>query len=308
MSAVIQTKKLTKKYGDFHAVKDVSLSINPGEIYGFIGLNGAGKTTTFRMLLGLIKPTRGTCSIHGYSITPKNHHIWSHVGHMIETPHAYRELTVEENLHMFRKLRKISQPNVVTNMIDRLHLTRYAKTKAGNLSLGNIQRLGIAKALIHSPDVLILDEPGNGLDPAGILELRQLLQELAYNDGVTILLSSHLLGEVAKIATTLGIIHDGSLVQEISAQKLRTLLNERLLIQTLDNQAAIARLLNEGYSAKMNRKEQIEISSKHALQHPEKISRLLAFAGFPPRHMAVEVEDLEEYFLRVIQQKGASTK
>src|SRR5690625_2587688 len=245
MQEVIQTNQLSKSYKDFQAVKNISLSISKGEIYGFIGLNGAGKTTTIRMLLGLIKPTHGTSYINGEKVTSTNYQIWEHVGHIVETPHSYPELTVKENLEIFRQLRMVLDPHAVSTVMDQLHLTRYAQTKAGNLSLGNVQRLGIAKTLLHSPDILILDEPVNGLDPAGILEIRQLLQNLAFNEGVTILISSHLLSEISKISTKIGVIDEGELIQEIESNKLNELLNHRLTIDTRHNKAAISNFLNK---------------------------------------------------------------
>src|SRR5690625_3173217 len=178
MPQVIQTNQLSKDYHGFQAVDGVSLRVNKGEIYGFIGLNGAGKTTTIRMLLGLIRQTHGTCYINQRPVSLKNHHIWRKVGYMVETPHAYPELTVEENLEIYRRLRLISNKHAIPEVMKQLNLTRYARTKAGNLSLGNAQRLGIAKAILHKPDILILDEPANGLDPAGIVEIRDLSQVL----------------------------------------------------------------------------------------------------------------------------------
>jgi len=172
LRTVIQTNRISKNYKDFQAVKEVSFSICKGEIYGFIGLNGAGKTTIIRMMLGMIKPTQGTCYIKGEKVTSTNHRIWKSVGHIVETPQAYPELTVQENLEIFKRIRLNSDPDIVLKVMEQLHLTRYAQTKAGNLSLGNSQRLGIAKALLHSPEILILDEPMNGLDPSGIVEIR----------------------------------------------------------------------------------------------------------------------------------------
>src|SRR5690625_812506 len=235
MYPVIQTKQLSKSYKGFQAVKNITLNIHKGEIYGFIGLNGAGKTTTIRMLLGLIKPTHGTSYINGKKITSTNYQIWDHVGHIVETPHSYPELTVKENLEIFQQLRMVLEPHAVPKVMDQLHLSRYAQTKAGNLSLGNAQRLGIAKALLHSPEILILDEPMNGLDPAGIMEIRELLQDLAFSKGVTILISSHLLSEITKIATKVGIIHEGQMIQEIKSNTLNQLLHKHLAIDTRNN-------------------------------------------------------------------------
>ncbi|GIO26575.1 ABC transporter ATP-binding protein [Ornithinibacillus bavariensis] len=308
MLQVIQTNKLTKIYKGFDAVKNVSLSINKGEIYGFIGLNGAGKTTTIRMLLGMIRPTQGTSYINGKKVNHKNYNIWEKVGYMVETPYSYPELTVEENLEVYRRLRMVSSPDAVLNVMNLLNLTQYARKKAKDLSLGNAQRLGIAKSILHKPEILILDEPVNGLDPAGIVEIRELLQDLAFNQGVTILISSHLLSEVAKVATKIGIIHEGQLLQEIESIQLNKLLNQRLIIDSFDNKSAASKLSSAGYPSWINKDGLIETYNKKAIEHPEEISRLLVYQSFPPTKLIVEEEDLESYFLRIIREKGEMLK
>lgn len=304
MHTIIQTKHISKSYKGHQAVKDISLSISQGEIYGFIGLNGAGKTTIIRMLLGMIRPTRGASYINGKKVSLTNYDIWKEVGYVVETPNSYPELTVEENLKIYGRLRLISNPQAISKVMSQLNLTQYARKKAKVLSLGNAQRLGIAKALLHKPEILILDEPVNGLDPAGIVEIRELLQDLAFNKGVTILISSHLLSEVAKIATKIGIIHEGQLIQEIEAIKLNKLLNQRLIIGCIDNKSAASKLSAGGYSAVLNKNGLIESYNKKAIDHPEKISRFLVYEGFPPTRLTVEEEDLESYFLRIIETKG----
>lgn len=306
MNLAIETFQLSKRYDDFYAVKDVSLRVNKGEIYGFIGLNGAGKTTTIRMLLDMIKPTQGFCYIKGEKVSATNYHLWQYVGYMVETPHAYPELTVKENLELYRKLRLIKNPDAVTEVMKQLRLTRYAHTKANNLSLGNLQRLGIAKALLHAPEILILDEPVNGLDPAGIVEIRELLQELAFNQGVTILISSHLLSEIAKVASKIGIIHEGQLIQEIKADKFKQILRQRLIIDSRDQKASLSILSTAGYTPKINKNGLIEIFNEQAVLHPDKISHLLVCEGVPPTRLTVEEENLESYFLRIIDEKGAN--
>ena len=304
MHPIIETVNLSKSYKQFQAVKEVSLQIYKGEIYGFIGLNGAGKTTTIRMLLGMIQPTRGTCFMNGEKISKSNYHIWKKVGHIVETPHAYPELTVEENLTIYRRLRLVTDVEAVPTIMQQLNLTKYAHIKVRNLSLGNAQRLGIAKALLHKPDILILDEPVNGLDPEGIAEIRELLHNLSVNNGVTILISSHLLSEMAKIATKIGIIHEGKLIQEVESIHLNKLLNERLIIGTRNNVLAKNKLTLEGYDSRLNENGYIEIHDKKAIQDPGKISSLLVYNGFPPTSLTVKEEDLESYFLRIIREKG----
>src|SRR5512142_57826 len=179
MKWVIETENLGKHYGDVTAVDQLSLRVAEGEIYAFLGLNGAGKTTTIRMLLGMIRPTTGTARVLGTRVTPGSREPWAGVGYLVETPHAYPELTLRENLEAARRLHPGVPPAAVGRWIERLGLAEYADRRAGTLSLGNAQRLGLAKALLHEPRLLLLDEPANGLDPAGIVEIRGLLLELA---------------------------------------------------------------------------------------------------------------------------------
>ena len=185
MDDIIKTVKLSKHYGDLMAVSDMSLNVRKGEIYGFLGLNGAGKTTTIRMLLGMIRPTSGSSFIYGKKVFADNHELWKNIGSLVEIPYSYPNLTVYENLDIILRLRFISDKSSIDKIIAKLKLGAYKEIKAKNLSLGNAQRLGLAKALIHNPEILILDEPTNGLDPAGIFEIRELLKDMAANHGIT---------------------------------------------------------------------------------------------------------------------------
>ena len=300
MDSIIETENLTKHFGDVHAVKSVSLKVGKGEIYGFLGPNGAGKSTTIRMLLGMINPTAGSAFLMGKKVTTTSCGLWERVGYLVETPYSYPELTVWENLEIVRRLRRIPDKKSVDIVIDKLRLTPYRNRKAGYLSSGNAQRLGLAKALIHQPDILILDEPANELDPAGIVEMRELFKNLASTRGVTIFISSHILGEISKFATQIGIIHEGRLVQEVNADQLERLLHKRLVINTHDKEAAQTRLTDEGYSVNVSREGFLEIMDKEAINHPENVARFLVHAGVPLTMLKVEEENLESFFLRVI--------
>ena len=302
-SLAIEASGLTKCFGDVLAVNDLSLNIRRGEIYGFLGLNGAGKTTTIRMLLGMIRPSAGAVSLFGTKVKPLQGTIWQRVGYMVETPHAYPDLTVRENLEIFRRLRQLKDAGSVENIIVRMGLKQYVDRRAGILSLGNAQRLGLAKALIHHPDLLLLDEPANGLDPAGIVEVRNLLLGLAQNDGVTVFISSHILSEVAKLATRIGVVHQGQLVNELTAEELAEAEQQRLVADVHDIGAAQAVLAKVGILAQLEGKNSLVITDKSAMQHPEKLATLLVEAGCPPSRLVIEQKDLESYFPEMVGMK-----
>ncbi len=304
MYEILLTENLKKHYGKVYAVEDVSLDIKKGEIYGFIGLNGAGKTTTIRLLLGMVRPTAGTAYIFGEKVDAGKTEIWRRVGYVVEIPYSYPDLTVKENLEIIRRLRQITDSGSVDKIIERLQLTEYRNRKAKELSHGNAQRLGLAKALLHRPEVLILDEPSNGLDPAGIVEIRELLRDLAFNHGVTIFISSHILGEISKFANRIGIIHEGRLIQEVDTNQLDQLRRKRLLLNALNKEAVRLALINNGYSVNVTEDGILEIKNDKAINHPEAIATMLVQTGLPPTLLRVEEEDLESYFLRTIEMNG----
>jgi ABC-2 type transport system ATP-binding protein len=301
METVIRTERLTKRFKDVLAASEISLNVSKGEIYGFLGLNGAGKTTTIRMLLGMITPDKGEAFISEQRVYAGNTELWKKTGYLIEMPFSYSNLTVKENLEIIRKLRFLKDKNCVASVMDKLRLSEYANRKAGNLSLGNAQRLGIAKALIHNPDILILDEPANGLDPAGICEIREMLRDLSGNQGVTIFISSHILGEISRLATRIGIIHRGVLIQELKTQQLEQLCQKRLKVNTSDNDHALSVLKKNCIAAQKNSDEVIEILNDEYINHPESVSTMLVNNHVPPSMLNVVEEDLESYFLRTIK-------
>ena len=300
MSSAISTTHLGKRYGDKIAVQQLSLQVREGEIYAFLGLNGAGKTTTIRMLLGMIQPSEGSASIFGTRVQTDVHALWSQVGYLVETPTAYPELTVRENLEVARRLHHVPDPHTVTRIIERLKLGEYADRRARTLSLGNAQRLGLAKALLHAPRLLILDEPANALDPAGVVEVRELLRELASQQGVTIFMSSHILGEVAKLATRIGIIHQGKLLEELDAAELERRCRQWLVVDARDRPAARAALIAGGYAVEPSPNGEFELIDERATTHPDDVARLLVQAGTPPTRLSVEQDDLETHFLKLV--------
>ncbi len=300
MNTAIETNNLVKRYGDVTAVDQLSLRVARREIYAFLGLNGAGKTTTIRLLLGMVKPTSGEARVLGTRIRFGDSKPWDSVGYLVETADAYPELSVRENLEAMRRLRPGTEPKAVDRVIERLGLAAYADRRAGTLSLGNAQRLGVAKALLHGPELLMLDEPGLGLDPAGIVEIRNLLIELAREQGVTVFMSSHILGEVSRLANRIGIIHEGRLLQELDIDELECNRRRQLVLRTRDCQAARSVLLGAGFSADITADGTIEVRDNAAIERPDDIATRLVHAGQAPTMLNVEEEDLEHYFLRLV--------
>jgi ABC-2 type transport system ATP-binding protein len=308
MNTAIETNNLVKRYSDVTAVDGLSLRVAKGEIYAFLGLNGAGKTTTIRLLLGMVRPTSGEARVLGTRIRVGDKKPWDSVGYLVETPDAYPELTVRENLEAMRRLRPGTEPQAVERVIERLGLSAYADRRAGTLSHGNAQRLGLAKALLHNPELLILDEPALGLDPAGIVEIRHLLSELARDQGVTVFMSSHILGEVSRLAKRIGIIHQGRLLQELDVDELERNRRRRLLVRSRNCEAARAVLTGAGFSADITSDGTIEVKDTAAIERPDDVATRLVNAGHAPTMLNVEEEDLEHYFLRLVGMDEGNAK
>jgi ABC-2 type transport system ATP-binding protein len=302
MNFAIETNSLSKSYGPVKAVDSVSLRVKPGEIYGFLGLNGAGKTTTIRLLLGMIRPETGSAKVLGQAVGPYGRGPWRQVGHLVETPSAYPDLTVRENLEIARRLQGVSNKAATSGVIERLGLAAYADRKAGHLSLGNFQRLGLARALLHEPQLLLLDEPANGLDPAGVVEIRELLRSLARDKGVTVFMSSHILTEVDRLATRIGIIHNGRLIEELDAAQMEAMRAQHLEVRARDLAAAQKVLNRAGFAVEV-KSDTLLLNEPRAIQSPDTVASLLVEAGTPPTRLAVEQEDLEGYFLRLTGEK-----
>ncbi len=308
MNIAVETEHLVKRYGDVTAVDGVSLRVAQGEIYAFLGLNGAGKTTTIRLLLGMVKPTSGEARVLGTKIRVGDKKPWESVGYLVETADAYPELTVRENLEVMRRLRPGTEPQAVDHVIERLGLSAYADRRAGTLSHGNKQRLGLAKALLHNPKLLILDEPALGLDPAGIVEIRNLLIGLAREQGVTVFMSSHILGEVSRLADRIGIIHHGRLLQELDVDELERNRRRRLLVRARNCEAARVVLVGAGFSADLALDGAVVVKDSAAIERPEEIATRLVNAGHAPTMLNVEEEDLEHYFLRLVGADGGDAE
>lgn len=293
----ITVRSVTKRYGPTLAVDDVSLDVRAGEIYALLGLNGAGKTTLIRLLLGMVRPTDGRIEVTGRPVTDRA--VWSRVGYLVDRPAAYPELTVRENLEVARRLREVANRGAVADVIDLFGLGPYADRRARTLSLGNRQRLGLARALLHRPSLLVLDEPVNGLDPAGVVEVRRLLLRLVAEYGTTVLLSSHLLSEVARLATRIGVLHCGRLVDELDADVISTRVRPRLVIRSRDQPRAAEVLRARGLAANEVDGELV-LEDDWSVAHPDVVATALVRAGVPPMRLAVTEPDLESYFLELV--------
>ena len=214
-SSGITADRIAATLGGNAVLHGVSLEVGPSEIHALVGLNGAGKTTLLRTLLGMLRPESGRATIRGNDVATMAPHEWARVGQMLETPFAYPELTASENVYASARLHGLgpgSASAATTRAIEALGIDAYADRRARILSTGNRQRVGLAAALVHAPSVIILDEPSNGLDPRGVIVLRRLLQAAAKNHGASVLVSSHHLDEVARIADTITVLHRGSII------------------------------------------------------------------------------------------------
>lgn len=251
MSHAIETHDLTRRFGSVLAVNAVNLRVPEKSVYGFLGPNGAGKTTTIRMLLGLLRPTGGDVRVFGQSLPEHRSAILAKTGSLVETPSQYPHLTAYENLEVVQRLLRLERPQI-DRVLGIVGLQTDAKRPVRQYSLGMKQRLGLAAALLGEPQLLVLDEPTNGLDPAGILEMRTLLQRMPGELGITVFLSSHLLSEVEQMATHIGILNKGALIFEGTLGQLQSLKQERLVIETDDPVRATALLAQHNWSCEKN--------------------------------------------------------
>lgn len=248
MAYVVQTKDLTKKFGSEYAVKKLNVKIPKGEIYGFLGPNGAGKSTTIRMLLGLMKPTMGEVEIFGQNLKTHRKSILRKVGSLVENPSYYPHLTAYENLEVLRKILELPEKRIV-EVLETVKLSDVAHKKVKGFSLGMKQRLGIAAALLSQPQLLILDEPTNGLDPAGIIEIRQLIQRLPEEEGMTVLISSHLLSEIEQVATRVGVITKGEMIFQDTIESMMNLAKPKIRFRVAEPEQAKMILWSKGIQA-----------------------------------------------------------
>ncbi len=293
--AVIQTRGLSKRYKDKWAVDHLELQVEQGDVYGFIGQNGAGKSTTLKLLCGLASPTEGEITIFDRPL--RNTVAHRRIGMLIEQPGLYHDLSARENLSLYATLLGLDDPKrQVDETLKTVGLAPGEKKPVKQYSMGMKQRLGVGIALLGSPDLLLLDEPINGLDPEGIREMRELLQRLNRERGLTILLSSHILGELSKIATRYGIIRQGKMMEQLSAQELEQKCRDYLRLRTEEPPKAAA-VLEQAFSLKhweMRPEGELRIYDR---VDAKAVGQALAQAGIAVEEMGAHQQDLEGYFL-----------
>jgi bacitracin transport system ATP-binding protein len=301
---VIETKNLTKQYGTQKSVDDLNIHVKKGRIYGLLGRNGAGKTTTMKMLLGLTQPTSGEVTIWGKPLASNEKKILPRIGSLIESPGFYPNLTATENLRIFATLRGVPNSNAIKDALDLVGLPYKDKKLFSQYSLGMKQRLAIALAVMHDPELLILDEPINGLDPIGIAEVRSFIRDLCYVRGKTILISSHILSEIALLADDIGIIDKGVLLEEESLEELEAN-SSRYIRFTVSDTAQAARILERIFH-----ENQFTIQDDHNMRlHNLDISVGKIVTAFVENELEVSQaytceESLEDYFKRVTGGEG----
>lgn len=301
---IIETKNLTKVYGEQTVVNSVNLHIEKGSIYGLLGRNGAGKTTIMKMILGLTDISNGEVSVFNQNIKGNEKKIYPRIGAIIETPGFYPNLTGTENLEIFAMLRGTAFPNAVKNALEVVGLPHKDKKLFGNYSLGMKQRLGIANAILHDPEVLILDEPTNGLDPIGIAEVRNFIKDLSIKKGKTILISSHILSEITLLADTVGIIDKGVLLEESSMEELNKKNRKYIMLEVSDVSKTTIVLEKEfgitNYSVEDN--NHVKIYS-HGLDMA-KINKSLVMNGISVASSQTCNDSLEDYFKKITGGEG----
>ena len=301
---IIETHDLCKQYGNALRVAHLNLDVPEGSVYGFLGPNGAGKSTTLKMILGLVRPTAGSIQVLGKKMDAKNRlAVLRQVGSLIESPSYYGHLTGEENLRIVQTLRGAPEKNI-REVLQIVRLDGQRGKKVAHYSLGMKQRLGLAAALLGYPKLLILDEPTNGLDPAGIQEMRELICSLPERFGMTVVVSSHLLSEIDQIADVVGIIREGEPVFQDRLSVLHARSRHELLLRTTDNQAAAALLTAQGLPCR----QEGNYLTLSMLKDPQaaRLSRLLCQNGLDLIRMEERQTSLEDIFLELTGGKEAS--
>ncbi len=295
METILKTTALTKQFGRKTAVNNVNMTIHKGDIYGFIGKNGAGKTTFMRMVLGTAFPSKGEIRLFDGEAPSKARR---KIGSLIEAPGIYKNCTAYENLKQFSLIYGGTEQEI-HEILEFIGLSNTGKKKAGKFSLGMKQRLGIGIALLGNPEFLILDEPVNGLDPAGMKEVRDLILKLNQEKNITILISSHLLDELSKVVTKYGIIDDGVLIEEVSAEELKERCRSRLKFTVDNNEKAISILSTVVPKENIKEKDGFILLTSH-MEEAASLNKLLIENGIAVSGVHVKTDGLEQYFMKRI--------
>lgn len=299
MDMVLKTTGLTKQYGTQYAVRDLNMNVERGKIYGLLGRNGAGKTTTIRMVMGLLQPTDGEVYLFGEKMKTPTKAVFGRIGALIEAPAFYENLTAKENLQIISDLRGTQSENSIEDALRLVNLENERKKKVKQFSLGMKQRLGIAMALMHNPEFIILDEPTNGLDPIGIQQIRLLIKRLSSEKGVTVLISSHILSEVEQMADKVGFIDKGVLIEELTMDEVRHR-NRHYVKMTVSDMKQTIPILEKELAI-----NDFEIINDHEIKifqldgNWENVNRVLVTNGIGVSELTVKKGNLEEYFLKL---------
>ena len=299
MTYILQTHELTKKIGGKNIVTNVSMHVKKGEIYGFLGSNGAGKTTVMKMLTNLWKPTEGSIELFGQKLMPDSYEVLKRMGSIIEFPTFYEHLSGKENLALHCEYMGYYNPGSIENALEMLDLTDTGRKPVKDFSLGMKQRLGIARAILSKPELLILDEPVNGLDPAGMKKIRDLLKMLCVEYGITIMISSHILSEIESIADTIGVINHGVLMKETSMKEISesSLLYIELCVINIKKASYVLadKLGIDNFKIMDGGKIRI-YDQKISVQE---LSKVLAINDVEITSVNKKTESLEDYFLKM---------
>ena len=302
MSYILQTNHLTKTIGGKTLVRDINLHVKKGEIYGFLGPNGAGKTTVMKLITNLWKPTAGTVELFGKTLTPQSYEVLKRMGSIIEFPTFYEHMTGYENLKLHAEYMGYYQHGSIEHVLELLQLADAGGTPVKNYSLGMKERLGIARAVLTRPELLILDEPTNGLDPAGMKQIRDLLKALCTEYEITIMISSHILSEIESIADTIGVIHHGRMQKEITMEEIREM-SFAYIELSVENPKRAVYVLSEKLGLtnfKLSPEGQIRIyDSRISLQE---LSKTLALEDVAVTTLGRRAETLEDYFLKMTKE------
>lgn len=306
MSVIVQTNGLSKVYNGKTVVSNVNMTIKKGEIYGFLGPNGSGKTTIMKMLTNLVKPSSGEIEIFGQKLTNTSYEVLKKMGSIIEYPVFYDKLTARENLDLHCEYVGYYNKKEIDSALQLVGLKNIEKKAVKDFSLGMKQRLGIARAIITKPDLIILDEPINGLDPMGIKELRNLFKMLSRDYGITLLISTHILGEIEQIADTVAVISEGILIKEVSMERIRELNSEYIELKVDNLKKAVYILETKLYLSDFKIIEDSRIRVYKSKISQGEISQTLSLNGVMVEEINKKSQSLEDYFLRLINGGGIS--